>query len=240
MPTMLFYGNPVPLNNARHRNFRIGPAPDGFRFAGQTHSIPLMAVEFMEAAKEYPIVFAKAGETYLPVALVGLREKENLFIDANGRWEARYVPAFVRRYPFVLARGEPQGGMTVCIDEAFPGFSNETGDPLFDEQGAESQKLKDIIAFLNDFHAQGLRTDAFVKRLREHDLLTENSARVQLPDGQQFALAGLYAIDEQKLLKLDDATALEMFRSGEMALAYSHLISLSNIPRLADRLGRRG
>jgi len=240
MSTLLFYGNPVPLNSTRHRDLKIAPAKDGYSFATKTNSIPLMGVEFMEAAKEYPVVFAKAGEAFVPVALVGLRNEENLFVDAEGKWDARYVPAFARRYPFVLAQGGPEDKLTVCIDESFSGFNAEEGQPLFDESGEQSPRLKEIVAFLNDFHGQALRTERFVKRLQEQDLLVELTANVRMADGQNLTLAGLYAIDEAKLLKLDDAVALDMFRVGEMALAYSHLVSLSNVQRLVERLGKRG
>ncbi len=238
MSTLLFYGNPVPLNSERHRNLKIAPSKDGFSFATKTNSVPLMGVEFMEAAKEYPVVFASTGGSFVPVALVGLRNEENLFVDAEGKWDARYVPAFARRYPFVLAQGGPEGSLTVCIDETFPGFNADTGEALFEINGEQSARLKEIVAFLNDFHGQAQRTEQFVQRLQQQGLLVELTARARMSDGREMTMAGLFAIDEAKLLQLDDAVALEMFRSGEMALAYSHLVSLSNVQRLVDRLAK--
>ena len=239
MSTLLFYGNPVPLNSARHRDLKIAPARDGYSFATKTNSIPLMGVEFREAAKEYPVVFAKAGEAFLSVALVGLRNDENLLVDGEGKWDARYVPAFARRYPFVLAQDGAEGNLTVCIDETFSGFNREQGEALFDDAGEQSPRLKEIVAFLNDFHGQALRTERLIKRLQELELLMELTAKVRLPAGQELTLAGLHVVDEAKLAKLDDAVALEMFRSGELGLIYSHLASLSNLQSLVERLGKR-
>jgi hypothetical protein len=239
MTILYFYEKIVPLNSELHRKLRISPASDGYAFAGRTNVIPLMGVEFMEAAKEYPVVFSRVGENFLPVALVGLRNSENLLVNAEGEWDARYVPAFARRYPFVFDQSEPNGTLTVCIDESYSGFDDEEGVPLFDENGGQSARLTEVVSFLNDFHAQALQTGRFAKRLAELDLLVESTANVNLANNQSLTLAGIYAIDEARLLKLDDAVVLEMFRAGELALVYSHLASLSNVQRLTERLAER-
>lgn len=236
MSSMLFYGNPVPLNSVTHRQLKIAPAKDGMAFAAKTNSLPVVAVEFMEAAKEYPLVFAKAGDSFVPVALVGLRNEQNLMLNADGKWDARYIPAFARRYPFVLARNGAEGPLTVCVDETYPGLSETEGDALFDESGEQTPRLKEIITFLDNYHAQAMNTERFVQRLVSLDLLVELTAQINAADGKKMALAGLYVINEAKLLKVDDAVALEMFRSGELALAYSHLVSLSNLQGLVARL----
>ena len=239
MTILFFYDQVVPLNSELHRELKISPAQDGYGFAAKTNVIPLMGVEFMEAAREYPIVFSRMGENLLPVALVGLRNEENLLVNAEGKWDARYVPAFARRYPFVFDENGPNGTMTVCFDESYSGFNDDEGEPLFDERGGQSARLTEIITFLNDFHAQALQTGRFTKRLVELDLLVESTANVNLANNQSLTLAGIYAIDEAKLLKLDEAVVLEMFRCGELALVYSHLASLSNVQRLTERLAER-
>ena len=117
MANLLFYQKPVPINKNDHKSKKIRGTDNNFKFAGKTNSVILAGVEFSEAAKEYPLVFALAGERIIPVALLGLRNEENLFLNEDGSWDARYIPAFVRRYPFVLAEtGEP-GQRVVCIDE---------------------------------------------------------------------------------------------------------------------------
>lgn len=235
MANLLFYDKPAALNKVAHKNVKLKPVGNNYSFARKTNSVILAGVEFTEAAKEYPIVFAKAGEQIVPVALLGLRNEENLFIDKAGKWDARYVPAFVRRYPFVLAETGSEGQRMVCIDESYAGFNEREGEALF--AGEEpTPLLKQAIEFLEEYQRQYARTETFVKRLVDNDLLMALNARVDLVDGKQFALTGLLAVDEKKLLQLADAQALEFFRSGELAWLYCHLMSLGNMARMVDRI----
>ncbi len=235
MANLLFYDKPAALNKVAHKNVKLKPVGNNYSFAQKTNSVILAGVEFTEAAKEYPIVFAKAGEQIVPVALLGLRNEENLYIDKAGKWDARYVPAFVRRYPFVLAETGAEGQRMVCIDESYAGFNESEGEALF--AGDEpTPLLKQAIEFLEEYQRQYARTETFVKRLVDNDLLMALNARVDLVDGKQFALTGLLAVDEKKLLQMADAKALELFRSGELAWLYCHLMSLGNMARMVDRI----
>jgi len=235
MTDLLFYNKPVALNKTVHKNLRIKPTDGDFGFARTTNSVILAGVEFSKAAKEYPIVFAKAGEGVVPVALLGVRNAENLFVAEDGSWDARYVPAFVRRYPFVLAETGSVAQRVVCIDEGFPGFSADDGEPLFvaDEP---TPTLQQAMNFLEDYQAHYVRTEAFLKRLQALDLLVSLNARVDLVDGQQFGLSGLLVVDEKKLLALNDAAALALFKSGELAWIYCHLMSLGCLSAMVDRI----
>ena len=130
MSSLLFYQNPVVLNSETHRNLKLKPSDDGFKFSGKTNSVLLAGIEFPEACKHFPIVFAKmAEERVLPVALLGFRDLENLFIDAGGKWKSGYVPAYIRRYPFVLGTAGAGGQLAVYIDESYPGFGADEGSP---------------------------------------------------------------------------------------------------------------
>jgi hypothetical protein len=122
------------------------------------NSVPLLASEFFECAREYPIVFARGQSGPLPAVLLGLRESENLFVDADGKWGARYVPAFVRRYPFVPANGSG-GDLLVCIDESSPCFSTTEGEALFAD-GKPTPQLEHAIKFLREFHQAAAATEA--------------------------------------------------------------------------------
>ena len=235
MTDLLFYDKPVALNKVAHKDLRMKAVAGDFGFARATNSVILAAVEFSEAAKEYPIVFAKVGEGVAPVALLGVRDAENLFVADDGSWSARYIPAFVRRYPFVLAETGNTDQRVVCIDEGFPGFSHDEGEPLFVDD-EPTPTLQQAMNFLEDYQTQYLRTEVFLKRLAAHDLLVALNARVDLNDGQQFGLAGLLVVDEEKLLALDDTVALELFKSGELAWIYCHLMSLGCLSTMVDRI----
>ncbi len=236
MSNVLFYDKPVAVNRDQHRTTKIGAEPD-FSFAAKTNSVALTGVEFVEACKEYPIVFTKVGERKVPVALLGLRDNENLYVGADGKWDGSYIPAFVRRYPFVLA--ESAGDQfVVCIDESSAAFNADEGQPLFDNDGGNTPFLDGALNFLNSYQAQMKRTENFVKQLDELDLFTEMAAKTELTDGRKFLFNGLYVVDEQKLLSLKDEKGAELLKSGELGWIYAHLISLSNMSRLVDRIAK--
>ena len=169
--------------------------------------------------------------------MLGLRNEENLFVDDKGGWDVRYIPSFVRRYPFVLAEtGET--GQHVCMDDAYEGFNDDEGESLF--AGEETTPLlQQAIDFLEEDQKHYLRTEAFVQRLRDNDLLMSFDAKVDMVDGQQFGLTGLLAIDEKKLLQMPDDKALRLFRSGELSWIYCQLMSMGNIGKMVDRIAAR-
>ncbi len=235
MPELLFYQKVVVLDKDKHRDLRVGEIRK-YDFTRQTNSIPLTAVEFFEAAREYPIVFAQLNaEEFMPVALVGLRDKENLLVDRAGKWDARYVPAFVRRYPFVPSEGAGDG-LLVCIDEFHAAVGAENGQRLFASDGAPTPFLQKAMAFLSDYQSESIRTRAFVKRLAELDLFTEVQARAELRNGGAFQLSGLFVVSEPKYRALDKDVVDELFRKGWLASIDAHLLSLGNLGRLIDRL----
>ena len=235
MTTLMFYEKPVPLNRKVHKNCKIPPSND-FKFSAKINSIALTGIEFIEASKEYPIVFGKVSdEVTVPVALLGLRKDENLYVNSEGKWDAHYVPAFVRRYPFVLANRDGSQ-FTVCIDEVFPGLDEENGQALFDEKGANTPYLQNVLDFMNNYQAQFTRTEGFVKQLKDLGLLIEMNAKAKLAGGENHLLSGVTIVDEQKLLKLDQKDAYELFQSGRLGWIYAHLMSLSNMSRLVEKM----
>ena len=237
MSNVMFYEKPVAVNRDQHRSTLIGQVTS-LSFAAKTNSVFLNGVEFIEACKEYPIVFADIGGRKVPVALVGLRDNENLFVQADGTWDARYIPAFVRRYPFVLAEGAGDQ-LVVCIDEASTAFNAKDGQPLFDKDGANTPFLDSALNFINAYQAELKRTEAFISKLDARGLFKEMSSKTELTDGRNFLLNGIYVIDEQKLMASNAQEISEMLQSGEAGWAFAHLISLSNMGRLVDRISKK-
>ena len=244
MAEMLFYEKPVPLSSVNHADWTLRLPEPRFGFAASINSVVLAGIEFVEASKDYPIVFAKAADALVPVALLGLRETNNLYVDASGDWlNGHYVPAFIRRYPFVLAEG-PGPEPVVCIDEAFEGFGKtdpEAAGEAFGEalflDGEPQPVLSKAMEFLGEFQRQFDRTKRFVAVLEEHDLLTEVSATITDQQSAQTHLKGLKVVDEKKLIGISDAIALSLFRSGELSWIYAHLMSISNLKALSQRAG---
>lgn len=237
MSEMIFYERVVALNDRTHARLRVRPA-SSFAYAARTNSVPLLSSEFFECAREYPIVFARGDAGPVAAALLGLREAENLYVDKDGKWDARYVPAFVRRYPFVPGKGAA-GELLVCIDEASQCFDAKEGEPLFRE-GKPTAQLEHAMKFLAEFHQGAATTELLGRRLQELGLLRQADSVAQLNDGTQFRLNGLSVVDESKLRAVDRDTVQELFVSGGLAVIYAHLLSLGNLGALVDRLSKRG
>lgn len=237
MSEMIFYERVVALNDKTHAGLKVRPA-DSFAFAAHTNSVPLVTSEFMECAREYPIVFVRGETGYLPAALLGLRDAENLYVDSAGHWDARYVPAFVRRYPFVPGKGT-QGELLVCIDETSPCFDTEVGEPLFAD-GKPTAQLEHARKFLGEFHQASAATEALGQGLEALGLLRQADSLAQLNDGREFRLNGLNVVNEARLRELDRDVVHELFVAGSLALIHAHLLSLANLGALVDRLSQRG
>lgn len=239
MTTLMFYKKLVPINRELHKDLRLKPLPTGFSYAAKTHALPLALNEFVHACIEYPIVFAMDDERQGgPIVLTGLREDENLFVDAKGVWDSDYVPAFVRRYPFVL-HDQGDDNYIVLIDEECEGFNDPEGERIFKEDGTESEMFGRAVQFLDHFKDQGRLSAAFVTRLADLGLLMPQGIEVTGQDGEKFQLQGFHVVDEQKLIALDDEKLLGLMRSGELGLIYGHLASLGNTQKLIRRLEAR-
>lgn len=232
----MFYESIAVIDSVQHKDTKIGKIRD-YSFTSEANSIPVACVEFLEASKEYPVTFIKNNKgIYIPTVILGLQDAQNLFVSEDGKWNAFYLPAYVRRYPFVPSVGEDKERLNICIDEKFPGFDAEDGDRLFNEDGSPSPMLEEAVKLIQDYHLQMKITAEFCASLAENDLLEEFNAEFGTQDGsKKFRMTGLYVISEEKLLDLSDEKALQIFRKGEFAWIYSHLNSLSNFPRLLQK-----
>jgi predicted pyridoxine 5'-phosphate oxidase superfamily flavin-nucleotide-binding protein len=236
--TASFYRRPEVLERKRHALHRIH-GEGTFAFVRHTTSLPASGAEFADLSREFPIVFTQVGNAALSaVVILGLRGGENLYVSEQSLWTASYVPAFVRRYPFVLA--ETSGpDYAVAVDEAYEGFNTARGERLFDEAGQPTEFLNNALQFLMQYQQQFARTTDFCARLQAMGLLTDMDAKADLFDGTSFTVRGLKVVDERRIAQLSDADAARMTKSGELGWIYAHLISLGNFQRLVDRMAAR-
>lgn len=233
---LLFYEAAVPVTAARHGDWSIEPRD--YSYSKGINSVPVTAVEFSPAAAEYALVFAGQPGALMPAAILGVRASENLFLDAQGGWDAKYVPAFVRRYPFVFSSPDEGRSFTLCIDETFAGFNQEgRGQRLFDEDKQASAYTGKVLEFVKQYQLEFQRTQAFCRKLEELELFEPMQAQVSLPSGERVSLAGFKAVDREKLKALEPAALAGLAQTDALELVYLHLQSMRNFAHMRDRMG---
>lgn len=219
----MFYSTIRPLDMERDANLFVS-APKNFNFTAKTNAIPLLVDEFPMAAAHYPIVFA-AGDNPVPAAVVGLQNDSNLFLDGEGQWVGgSYLPAYVRRYPFLLMDDPEQKQYVLCIDETSDMLGSSGEYALF-KDGKPTQFTQSAMNFCATLRQQGEATEEFVKALKEYNLLMTNDAQIDMPNGSKLQLAGFQVIDPKKFDLLPDAVYLQWRRKGWIGLIFAHLLS---------------
>jgi len=227
------FANSRPLDRTLHRNLKINRMA-GYRFASHEFAAPITAIEFSSAARDYPIIFA--GDNQAPMIVLGLRSGRNLLVDEQGKWqEGKYIPAHLRRYPFVFMEDGAKTRFTLCIDEKAEHFQdqNSASEPLF-INGDPAPFVTDMLNFLSAFHNDNLATQQFSAALQNAGLLIERRAEVEMANGEHLALTRFNVIDETRFNKLPAETFLEWRKRGWLPLVYFHLLSLANWNRLLD------
>lgn len=233
---LLIYETAVPVSSGRHAKCSV-EAGKGFAFTRKVNSVPLMAVEFPLAAPEYAVVFAQNGDNVVPVVILGARQSENLYLADDDSWRAKYVPAFIRRYPFVFSASDDGKTFTLCVDEAFQGLNYMgRGQALFTEDGKHTPYVDNVLKFLQEYRTQFVRTQAFCKKLKELDLLEPMQAQFTLAAGKKMSLTGFQAVDRKRLKALSGETLSQLAATDELELIYLHLQSMRNFTEVKDRL----
>lgn len=238
----LFYNTLEPLSSETHAAFKLR-IQDRAKFLVGQHAIPITVDEFVAAQRSLPIVFT-TGDDAIPIALMGLNEGVNVFIDDDGKMvdEPIYVPAYVRRYPFMLARLRPDAEeLSLCFDptaETLGAF--EDGEALFAE-GKPTEIVQNILTFNEQFEQAGARTANFMTELRELGLLMDGEVTLQMQGYEQpFIYRGFQMINEEKLNDLRGDQLRKIQKSGLLALIYAHMFSLAALPQVFERQVKLG
>lgn len=226
-----FYKDITILNREQHKLLKLKQSSDCV-FAKNMHLVPLAAVEFFQAARHYPIVFIGEDEDMVPVALLGLTQDENQFIDNDNQWQTNiYIPAFIRRYPFVLAEAQ-DSNFTVCFDNTYNGWNEHDGRNLFNQQGENSEFLDEMIQFLQNFTEEMKRTRGFISKLQQLQLLAPRTIQLTHNSGQRFVLTDFNVVNEEKFLQLSEPQILDLHKQGFLGIIYAHLMSQGNANQL--------
>ncbi|NNM76631.1 SapC family protein [Sphingomonas sp. ID1715] len=237
----ILYRDLVPLSSTEHAGWGTKTL-DGAHFLKGQHAVPVTVDEFVQVQRHFPIIFADA-ENPVPLALMGLNEGVNVFLDDNGKFSERvYVPAYVRRYPFMLAQlGQNPAELSLCFDPTSDAVAPD-GDfmKLFDN-GEPSQGTKDILQFCEQFEQSAQRTGAFVKELADLDLLMDGEVTIQ-PEGaaQPHIYRGFKMVNEEKLRDLRGDQLRKMMQNGMITLIQAHIFSLDLMREIYGRQAALG
>ena len=243
-PNMLpmLYNGLEPLNRNVHGKYKVRTA-DAVAALASVHAIPVTVDEFMLAQRFYPIVFS-SGEGAVPLALMGLHEGTNTFFDKDGKLLENnlYIPAYIRRYPFMLARLNSESDeLSLCFDPSSPSVGEfDEGEPLFDGEGP-SEATKAILQFCEQFEQAAQRTQAFMTELQNAELLMDGEVAIQ-PEGaeQPFIYRGFKMIDEEKFRNLRGDELRKLNQNGALPLIMAHLFSLAVIREIFGRQVQQG
>jgi len=241
-PLPLLYNELNALNSGEHGKMKLKKSYT-LPQVGQTHAIPVTVEEFTIVQRHYPIIFS-AGDVPVPLALLGLNEGVNTFFDKDGRPVDKtiYIPAYLRRYPFLLAKLRPDTDeLSLCFDPTAGAVAEKgEGQALFDGD-QPSETTRNILTFCEQFETAGQRTQAFMDDLLKSGLLMDGEVAIQ-PEGadQPFLYRGFRMVDEEKLRELRGDELRRMNQSGMLAAIYAHLFSLSQIRDVFARQVQQG
>jgi hypothetical protein len=239
---VLFYKNPQPLNIETHATLGLNSSTTPFAFARNAHAVPVIVGEFGPASLSYPLIFA--GADYQPLAVMSIRPNENLFINEQGLFpDGVYVPAFIRRYPFVFANVTDQNQLVVCIDRGADIVAENAEVPFFDN-GQPSAFTQQCMDFCANFEGERRKTDDFVKVVRDLDLfeLREVNFTPRNPDGSNgppTKISEHFSPSVERVNALSDKDKLQLLNSGAMQQIQLHWNSLLNWERLVNETMRR-
>lgn len=225
----MMYKDVLLIQKDLHKEIKFSPL-DNMEFAATVSDTPISVAEFYYACKSQPIVFVENADEITPIALMGLKQGENLFLNKKNQWyHTEYCPIFLRHYPFVYIQTEQ--GLSLGYDKSSKNVNFKKGEPLFDANGELSELTKRILHSHDKFQSDMIVTRAFSKKLKELDLLTAFNPEVRI-ENNGYKFEGFLAVDENKFKSLSNEHKLELDQLGYYALIMAHLISLSNFQKL--------
>lgn len=220
----MFYKNPVLLDGEKHKNLSL-VNDFGLGFTKNTNAVPVNLIELPQIAHFYPIAFSNDGMA-TPVAITGVRNDENLFVNDKGQWRKdTYIPSYIRRYPFILTEVNNGESLSLCIDETDGVVAHNDNNPLFDQESQPTDLAKNAMEFCKSYHSASLQTVEFSQALAASGLLVDRTAELMVAGNQKIAFSGFQIVDEEKFNRLDEKTFMEWHRKGWIGAIYAHLFS---------------
>lgn len=233
----LFYKNPVPLDGKAHASWGL-KKNFGFDFTKSVNAVPVNLIEMPQICHFYPIAFSPDGNA-TPVAIMGLRDNENLFINKDGTWQtATYIPAYIRRYPFIFSEIPGKEQLTLCVDDDSKVIDKKGDQKFFNADGKPTDLSQNALEFCKSYHAAAQQTLEFSKALVASGLLVDREAQINVTGNKRINFSGFRIIDEKKFAELDEKTFLEWRKKGWLPFIYAHLFSGAQWQRLTYLLNQ--
>ena len=231
----LFYKAPTPLDAKQHGDLAL-KKNFGFGFTEGVNAVPVNLIEMPQVCHFYPIAFSPDGNA-TPVAILGLRDSENLFLKDENTWlDNTYVPSYIRRYPFIFSEMPNSDQLTLCVDMDEDIIEKDGEQKFFEADGKPSQLAQNALEFCKSYHAAAQQTMEFSKAIAASGLLVERVAQINLEGNKRISFSGFHIIDEKKFAELDDATFMEWRKKGWLPFIYAHLFSGTQWQRLTALL----
>lgn len=231
------YKNVEPLNRQTHKTYGVNTVSQPFNFLKDWHFVPAIAAEFAYACGSYPIIFL--GDKKMPVLVMGLREGSNVFVTDEGTFDDdHYIPAYVRRYPFVSASNADDQPSTVCVDTSAEFVVSENPErPFFDENGEPTDYTKQAVDFVSAFENDAKATEAFIERLIALDLLETKTVKVSNPQDPEnpVTVAEYWGVADKKFAELSGDQLKQLAQNGDLGAIMAHMISLQRWERILRR-----
>ena len=222
----MYYNKVEMLSAGAHGDLKVKENNNDVSFARDSNSIMLTAIEFSQAAHHYPVVFGNAELDAIPFAVTGHTGGENIFVGDDGKWrDGVYIPAYVRRYPFILIENTEDNSVVLAIDQTSEMVSKDEGKPLF-KNGEASDVANGIMKLCVAYHREYLKTKVICKQIEEVGILIDRSAEVSLPDGTKTRVTGFRVVDEKAFNELSDEDFIKLRKSGALTMIYCHLWSM--------------
>jgi hypothetical protein len=235
-----FYSQIEPFDVNVHGQWPFAEMPPDYSFAAKTNLIGIQINEVPYAIRHFPLLFIGGEEDTPPalVALVGLGDNVNRFVDEQGQWRAdTYIPAYVRRFPFLMVQVQGQNEMVLAVDVAQTWVKSQVGEALVDAQGKGTPRLERVMAMQREHQQQVRVTLGMCAALRDAGVLEQRTLSWQVPDGPSRHLNGFLCVNETKLKALSPDAILALHKADAMGLAYAQLLSQSNFHSLIGGVG---